>query len=102
MIFANLTILILTLNLSMNNSFDTDGLLWIDYRIEDRYNYLGWMTPHYGGNGVMTIWSTDKNKIPYIIEHELKHLKCWRLEGNEGYVNNFIHHKGCFENITIK
>ena len=94
--------LIIGLNLSMNDSLDTQGLLWIDYRNETRNRFIGWMTPYYKGRGVMSIYTTDKSQIPFIIEHELKHLKCWRLEGNKGYVDNFIKHRGCFEKVRVK
>ena len=62
---------------------------------------MGWMTPYYGGRGVMTLWIPQyySEKIyKTIIKHELQHLKCWREEGNKGYNNNFVKHKGCFEN----
>ena len=99
MIFTNLTMLILGLNLSLNTSqYDTTGLLWIDFRQEQR-SYLGWLTPYSHGRGVMSIWlkSYDNETMDYIIRHELEHLRCWRLEGNAGYVDNFIKHGGCFD-----
>ena len=104
----------LALNLPLNASdFNETGLLRVDWRDENRYIYdkygaytlLGWMTPYKDGKGVINIWmprhlmydESGKYYFKYVIYHELKHLKCWREEGNQGYIDNFVEHKGCFE-----
>lgn len=120
MIFANLTLMFLYLNLSLNASdYNETGLMGIDYRDEFRtwYPYgkeciinnipicslFGWTTPIYPNKAVITIWFESWAYNPPIIwdsliTHELKHLRCWQQEGRKGYKENFLYHKGCFLN----
>jgi len=102
MIFTNLTMLFLYLNISTNVDYDTTGLVRIDYRDEWRTSYYGWMTPVYGGRGVMSLWipHEEKSLVINVIEHELKHLKAWRTN-KSCYVENFIKHGDCFEKAKI-
>lgn len=100
MIFYNITMLMLTLNLSMSMHVIDDGLLRIDYRHEYHGNYGGMFTPVYNKRGIISIWTPNKDEIIPILIHELKHLNCWRLEGNSGYIQN-IQHKGCFNKPIV-
>lgn len=81
----------------------TDGLIYLDYRNETRFynqnqQLKAWTTPYYPDKAIIIMWLTDKRLMADVLNHELRHLKCWRKEGRKGYIDNFINHKGCFLN----
>lgn len=95
MILYNITILMLLLN-HTNVDYADHGLMRVDYRAEYRNGVNGMFTPQYGGRGIISIWTPNKEEVIPILEHELKHLRCWREEGSKGWINNSLH-KGCFQ-----
>src|SRR3990167_139387 len=106
-LFYNLSLFLLAMNMTDVNAsvYNVTGLYGIRYLnqefCDNGYNGFHNLGTRTRSKITICVKSHNKDRIKEVIEHELKHVYCWNVEGNKGFKNN-INHKGCFEKAKVK